>query len=194
MKRSLGTLCAITSAGLITATMAMAPAAEAATTPALKYNCSATVFGTTMAQGVWTAKVTSALPTKAKRNAIIKAAKITAKVTTSKTAADTLRSLKVKTVKGTSTAAYTATGAIVSPGKRTAALTVPTTTVPKSGTLTTTATGTGKAEKAGSKAGKITVTVGSFTAKLTTDSGFVLPVSCTLVKGQKPTLATIAVS
>lgn len=164
---------------LTAAAFSSVPTASASTTPALKYNCSAKVFGTTQSQGVWTATVSAALPAKVAKNATIPVVKITAKVNTSTSAADTLRSLSVKNVKGSSNASYTTSGAVVSPGSRTASLTVPTTSIPKTGALTTTATGTAKAEKAGKTAGSVVVKVGNFTADLTTDSGFKIPTTCT---------------
>lgn len=154
----------------------------------LKYSCSATVFETTLDQGVWTASVDVALPSQVNVGASIPAPSITAKVTTSTTAADTLRSLNVKSVRGTSAADYT-----VGTAARTADLTVPTTTVPASGAIVTNAAGKGASETAPSTPGTVPVKVGNFTATLTTDGGTVIPTKCTLQSGQDATIGSIKV-
>ncbi len=177
-------------------TMAAAPSAHAA--DGLTFSCEATVFGTTMDQGTWTAVVTTDAPDSVKVNEKMAAPKITAKVTTSTSAADTLRSLNITSVDGTSTAGYSVSGAVVKPGDRTGDLTINPTDVPDSGGLTTTATGTGEADTAGPDTGQIKVSVGDFTADIQTYQGdnksLVIPVKCTLDSGQDPVIKTIQVT
>ncbi|TWE09945.1 DUF6801 domain-containing protein [Rudaeicoccus suwonensis] len=182
---------ALLGAGM-SAAVAVAPGADAATSAKLNYNCTATVLGTKMSQGVWTATVTATTPASVTVGAAIAAPKITASVTSSTVAANTLRELGITSLTGTSTANYT-----FGTGARTVALTIPKTAVPKTGTITTSASGTGKAEVAPKTVGSIVVKIGNFTASLQTYQGTtksaLLPISCTLVAGQNTTLTTIKV-
>lgn len=177
-------------------TMAAAPQAHAA--DGLTFSCKATVFGTTMDQGTWTAVVTTDAPDSVKVNEKMSAPKITAKVTTSTSAADTLRTLGITSVDGSSKADYTVSGAVVNPGTRTGDLTIGSTKVPSSGGLSTTATGSGQPDTAGADTGQIKVSVGNFTADIQTYQGdtksLVIPVKCTLDSGQDPVIKTIQVT
>ncbi|KNX36859.1 DUF6801 domain-containing protein [Luteipulveratus halotolerans] len=158
----------------------------------LQYSCKLTDLGTVF-NDPWTAEVSADLPTEVAAGASVPGPAVTAKVTTGADAADQLRALNVKTLEGTSAAGYSLAGAVTSPGARTASLTVPQVAVPDTGVVTTTASGTGAAETAASTPGTITVSVGDFTADLTTDSGFVAHVGCTLNPDQDATLGTISV-
>lgn len=109
--------------------------ATAATTAPLQYRCEANVFGQVVQQGTWTAEVTVDLPSQVTVGAAIPAPAISAKVTTSTDAANTLRFLGETEVDGTSVAKYTLAGQ-----DRSANLTIGKTAVPTSGALTTTAT------------------------------------------------------
>lgn len=160
--------------------------AEAA--PVLNFDCTATVFGQTVDEGVWTAEVNADVPAQVTVNEAIPAPAVTATVTASQLASDNLRALGVQTIEGTSEAGYTVGGEA-----RTASLTVPQVAIPASGQIVTAASGTGQAETAPAEPGTVTVAVGDFTASLTTDSGFVIPITCTLQAGQDTTIASIAV-
>ena len=155
-----------------------------AATKSLSYACSTQVG----AAGTWTAVASVDLPTQVDVGAAIPAPKVNATVTTSTSAADQLRSLNVKTVGGTSAAEYT-----VGSNARTADLTIPTTNIPSTGPVVTSASGTGTAETAPSAPTTLAVKVGDFTATLTTDSGFILHVTCTLNAGQDTTIGSIQV-
>ena len=176
-----------------------APAAHASSSPSvsagtvsLQYSCKLTDLGTVF-NDPWTAEVSADLPAEVAAGSSVPGPAVTAKVTTGADAADQLRALNVKTVEGTSVAGYSVSGAVADPGARTADLTVPQVAVPETGVITTTASGTGAAETAASTPGTVTVSVGDFTADLTTDSGFVAHVGCTLNEGQDATLGTINV-
>lgn len=179
-------------AGALAISLSSAPSADAATSAPLDYNCEATVFGSVIPQGIWTATVTSDQPASVEVGASIPAPNISAAVTTSDSAANTLRGLGETNVSGTSVAGYTLGGE-----SRTANLTIPNTPVPAAGKLTTTASGSGQAETAPATPGTIDVKVGDFTANIQTYKGttpdLVLPVKCTLVAGQNTSLGTIAV-
>ena len=150
-------------------TMANTSTATAAT--ALQYKCKISDLGITY-NTPWTVTMTTTLPSSAKPGASIPAPTITANVTTGQDASDQMRSLNIKTVEGTSTANYTFNGKA-----ETATLTIPKTTIPASGNLTTVATGQGQAETAPTS-GSASVKAGSFTAKLTTDTGFIINLAC----------------
>lgn len=143
-------------------------------------------------QGTWTAEVTVDLPSQVTVGAAIPAPAISAKVTTSTDAANTLRFLGETEVDGASVAKYTLAGQ-----DRSANLTIGKTAVPGSGALTTTATGTGAAETAPTAPGSLEVKVGDFTASIPTyKSGtpdLLLPITCTLTAGQDATVGTIDV-
>ncbi|WP_050668380.1 DUF6801 domain-containing protein [Luteipulveratus halotolerans] len=184
--RRLGGAAVVT--GALAVSMVGLSSGDAHAATAVKYDCKATVFGTVIPQGEWTAEVTVDVPAKVEPGEAIPAPAVTAKVTTSTAAADTLRSLSVKSLSGTSAAKYTVDGTA-----RTADLTVPTTSVPATGPVVTNASGTGAAETAPSEPGTIEVKVGDFTADLKTDSGLGLPIECALKPGQNTTIATIQV-
>ena len=99
-----------------------------------------------------------------------------------------MRSLNIKTVEGTSEANYS-----VGDTDGTAKLTVANTPVPASGNLTTVAKGSGQSFTAPTTAGALAVKAGSFTATLTTDSGFVLHIGCKAAAGADTTIGTIQV-
>ena len=131
-----------------------APHADAATvTKTLTAACN--YAGTPL--GTWTVQLTADIPTTLQVGAAFPAPKITAKVTTSTAAANTLRALDVQSLQGSSPAKYSVFGAT-----QTANLTFPKTNVPASGKLVTTATGFGVAGTAPTKAGSYDVTVGDF--------------------------------
>lgn len=150
-------------------TLANTSTATAAT--ALQYKCKISDLGITY-NTPWTVTMTTTLPSSAKPGASIPAPTITANVTTGQDASDQMRSLNIKTVEGSSTANYTFNGKA-----ETATLTIPKTTIPASGNLTTVATGQGQAETAPTS-GSASVKAGSFTAKLTTDTGFIINLAC----------------
>ena len=166
--------------------------ATAATTAPLQYRCEANVFGQVVQQGTWTAEVTVDLPSQVTVGATIPAPAISAKVTTSTDAANTLRFLGETEVDGTSVAKYTLAGQ-----DRSANLTIGRTAVPTSGALTTTATGTGAAETAPTAPGSLEVAVGDFTARIQTYKNgtpdLLLPITCTLTAGQDAKVGTIDV-
>ncbi|TWE09944.1 DUF6801 domain-containing protein [Rudaeicoccus suwonensis] len=191
-RRALGSAgaAALVAAGLSTA-IAAAPSASAATSPALNYNCTVTIFGAAVPQGVWTATVTADVPTSVAPGAAIPAPSISAKVVTNAGSGDTLRFLNISSLSGTSTANYTFGGK-----EQTAQLTIPTTKVPASGVVTTVASGKGEAATAPTTAGPVVVKVGDFTADLTYTTGAAtgqMKLACNLVPGQNTTLATIYV-
>ncbi len=191
------TLAGVGTLGLLGGTVmlglgALSTSADAATSAPLKFACKATVFGTELDQGTWTAAVTVNLPAQVTVGSTIPAPAISAKVTTSTSAADTLRGLGITSVDGSSAAGYTVSGAA-----RTANLTIPTTPVPSSGGLITTATGSGQSETAPATPGSIDVKVGNFTADIQTYQGanksIFIPVKCTLNAGQDATVGSIKV-
>ena len=184
--RRLGGAAVVT--GALAVSMVGLTSGDAHAATAVKYDCKATVFGQVLDQKVWTAEVTVDVPKQVDPGEAIPAPAVTAKVTTSDYAADTLRSLGVKSVSGTSAAKYTVDGTA-----RTANLTVPSTAVPASGPIITNAKGSGAAETAPGEPGTIDVKVGDFTADLKTDGGLGLPIECALQPGQNTTIATIQV-
>lgn len=197
--RSRRTLAGLGTAGIVAGTIAVtagltAPAANAATV-SLKYHCSATVFGADLDQGVWTATVTVGLPTTVNIGDAIPAPKVTAKVTTSAASADTMRGLGVKSIDGTSDATYR-----FGNQNATAKLTIPSTTVPSSGPIVTTASGDGAAATAPSAPGDVPVTIGDFSGTLNahtstdpTVPALGLGLTCTLVPGQHTQVGVIHV-
>ncbi|WP_052593544.1 DUF6801 domain-containing protein [Luteipulveratus mongoliensis] len=186
---SVGAVGVLTAIGIVGPTAAPA---EAATSASLQYSCKLTDLGTVFTDP-WTAVVSADLPAEVPAGSGVPAPAVTATVTTGADASDQLRALNVKTLEGTSAATYSLAGAVENPGARTASLTVPQIAVPETGNIVTDASGTGVAETASATPGTVTVTVGDFTADLTTDSGFVAHVGCTLNEGQDATLGTITV-
>ena len=189
--RRVGALSGITALAFAGFALATAPTADAAEVT-LNYNCTANVFGSQVDQGVWNVTIEADIPETVEPGAEIPAPSITATVTTSPAAADTLRGLQQETVEGTSAATYTVDGA-----DRTANLTIPVTNVPDSGPITTVASGSGQAETAPETPGTVEVTVGDFTADLTARNAngdpFEIPLTCTVAEGEDTTLATIKV-
>lgn len=180
----------------VIATAAAAPAASASVVPgqssaSLNYVCSVALSdgGTPVFSNLaWTAVITATMPTSVSPGDSIPAPTITAEVTTDAGSGDNLRALGVTSVSGTSSAPYTVSGDAVNPGTRAADLTIPTTPVPASGGIVTTASGAGAAETAGAATGQITATVGSFKATLQTNLA-PLYASCDLAAGESGVLA-----
>ena len=172
----------------VIATAAAAPAASASVVPGsatatLNYTCSiaASDGGTPLYTDLaWTAVITATVPTSVAPGDAIPQPTITATVTTDAASGNNLRATNTKHISGTSNAPYEVAGSVVNPGTRAGNLTIPSTTVPAAGGVTTTATGLGLAETAGSSTGDITVTVGGFTAVLNTD-GFIPTLYATCV-------------
>ncbi|AKU18080.1 DUF6801 domain-containing protein [Luteipulveratus mongoliensis] len=194
-RRSLTKIGAATAVGgalALSMASGLASPADAATTKSLNYKCGLPDLGINFTDP-WKVVVAADLPTQVDPGASLPAPKVDATVTTGADAAAQLRALNVKTIKGTSPATYTVSGAVENPGTRTANLTIPLTNVPATGNIVTKPSGVGAAEKAAATAGTATATVGNFKAALTTDSGFVANVVCTQVAGQDATLAKITV-
>ena len=184
---------AVAAGTLVLTAGAMSSSASAATI-SLDYTCNASVFGTTLPQGTWSAKVTVGLPSQVAVGAAIPAPSVTAAVTTSTASGDTMRQLSVVTVDGTSDADYSVAGK-----DHTAALTIPSTDVPKTGAITTTASGKGEAMTAPSEPTTLPVDIGDFTGELNayqaggTSPAVTLKLDCTLVSGQNTRIGTIKV-
>lgn len=162
----------------VIATAAAAPAASASVVPGqssvgpIEVTCDLT--SPIPQTGLkWTLTLTATTPTSVSPGDVIPAPTLTAVVTTDTASGDLLRQLSVTSVSGTSSAPYTVSGAVVSPGDRTATLTVPDTKVPASGGVVSTATGIGAGETAGAAAGSIVVGVQPFTVSLTAHGGLV---------------------
>lgn len=194
--KSRRTLTGLGAVGIVAGTFALTaglsvPAANAATI-SLKYHCTASVFGADLDQGTWTAAVTVGLPNTVNIGDAIPAPKVTAKVTTSAASGDTMRGLGVKSVDGTSDAAYT-----FGSTKATAKLTIPSTPVPASGPVVTTASGNGAAATAPSTPGDIPVTIGDFSGTLnahpSTGPALGLGLTCTLLPGQNTQIGVVHV-
>ena len=158
-----------------------------AATKTVNYSCSVTDLGITFQQP-WTVSMTTDLPASVEPGATVPAPSITANVTTGDDATAQMRSLNIKTVEGTSEANYS-----VGDTDGTAKLTVANTPVPASGNLTTVAKGSGQSFTAPTTAGALAIKAGSFTATLTTDSGFVLHIGCKAAAGADTTIGTIQV-
>lgn len=194
--KSRRTLTGLGTVGIVAGTIAItaglsAPAATAATI-SLKYHCTASVFGADLDQGTWTATVTVGLPNTVNIGDAIPAPKVTAKVTTSAASGDTMRGLGVQSVDGTSDAAYK-----FGSTKATAKLTIPSTAVPASGPVVTTASGNGDAATAPSTPGDIPVTIGDFTGTLnahpSTGPALGLGLTCALLPGQNTQIGVVHV-
>lgn len=182
-------------AGTIAFTAGVGASDASAATISLKYDCTASAFGASLPQGEWTAAVTVDLPQSVNVGDKIPAPAVTAKVTTSTTAGDTMRSLQVTKINGTSDAAYT-----FGSQQATSKLTIGDTPIPTSGAITTTASGSGEAATAPSTPQDVKVNIGDFTGTLnayTASSGdspaLTLGLTCTLVKGQNTQIGVVHV-
>lgn len=154
-------------AGIGLATPASAVAAD------IEYTCSVSDLDITF-EDPWTVNLDVDVPEQVATGEEIPAPGIVATVTPGADAQERLRSLNVKTVEGPTQATYTVGGE-----ERSVELTAPTTEVPAEGNLVVEATGTGQAETAPAEDGTIDIAAGDFTSALTTDTGFVLNLSCT---------------
>ena len=97
---SVGALSLVGGAALIG--MATTASTASAATSSINYKCQLTNQGLERTfTDPWTVTMTAAVPTNVAPGAAIPAPKITAKVTTGKDAADQLRGLGVKTIRGT---------------------------------------------------------------------------------------------
>lgn len=163
----------------VIATAAAAPAASASVVPGsssigpVDVVCDVTVPLLGAQTYTWSLTLTATTPTSVAPGDSIPAPSLSASVTTDANSASGLRLLGATSVDGTSSAPYTVTGDVVgSPASRTASLTIPSTPVPASGALTTTATGAGFGETAGSASpGAITVGVSPFDIDITLHGG-----------------------
>ncbi|CAG7571759.1 hypothetical protein FB554_0050 [Barrientosiimonas humi] len=188
--RRVGALSGITALAFAGFALATAPSADAAQSAELSYTCSVPAFGITF-EDPWLVTVEGDLPESVEPGATIESPAITATVTAGEDSVQTLRSLgNTEITEGTADAGYTVDGE-----QRSASLTVQGTPipVPESGTLTVTATGTGESETAPETPGEVPVVIGDFTTALTTNTGFVAQIECSLNEGQDSTLATITV-
>lgn len=163
----------------VVATAAAAPAASASVVPGsssvgpINVVCDVTVPVLGAQTYTWSLTLTATTPTSVAPGDAIPAPSLSASVTTDDNSAAGLRLLGVTSVDGTSSAPYTVTGDVVgSPVSRTASLTIPSTPVPSSGALTTTASGVGSGETAGGTSpGAITVGVSPFDIDITVHGG-----------------------
>ncbi|UTT65589.1 hypothetical protein NMQ01_12895 [Janibacter sp. CX7] len=159
--------------GLGLAGIAVSVPANADVTGELAYSCSVPDQGIQFADP-WQVAFTLGVDETYEQGAAITAPSITAEVTPGADAHEKMRSLSIKSLEGTADAGYT-----FGETERSTTLSVAKVDVPETGDVTVVATGTGADEVAPMEDTELDITAGDFTAALTTDTGFVLKVSCT---------------
>ncbi|WP_446666152.1 DUF6801 domain-containing protein [Flexivirga sp. B27] len=167
--------------------------AHAATTTELSYSCSAPAIGLTFTDP-WTVDVETDYPTSVAAGAALHTTYLNADVTLGDDAAIQFRALGVGSWSGSAKLSYAVSGAVTTPGDRSAELTVDTTTMPATGPVTTTATGTAADETAAAEPGTATVAAGDLTADLTTDAGVPIQIECSLPDNADATIASVQVT
>ncbi|GAA8850989.1 hypothetical protein DUHN55_36210 [Helicobacter pylori] len=160
-------------AGLGLTGIAVSVPANADVTGELAYSCAVSDLGIQFTDP-WKVAFTLGVDETYEQGAAITAPSITAAVTPGTDAHEKMRSLSIKSLEGTSDASYTFGGT-----ERSATLEVAKVDVPEAGDVTVVATGAGADEVAPMEDTELDITAGDFTAALTTDTGFVLKVSCT---------------
>lgn len=156
---------------------AAAPKADALVyPPGIWFDCTGQ-FGGTIPLGTWGAEISTTAPSHVEPGATIPDISVTAKVTASTVATDTLRNLENVTVEGTSDAPYKVFG-----NTYTAKLTIPVTDIPATGNLVTVAKGTAPGTTAPTTPKDYPITVDGFTATITATNKQgqkpVIPVTC----------------
>ena len=181
-------------AGLTMAGVALAAPAHATTSAPLSYTCSLPDANGYTFSDPWTVTVDTAYPTTVAAGSAISTAHFNASITVGADAAAQLRALKVGSWSGSVKFSYAVGGDVATAGNRSTTLTVPETTLPASGPIVTTATGSAGDEQAGDGAGTATVVAGDFTAAVKSDAGVPVNVDCSLRPGQDATLASVQVT
>ena len=114
-------------------------------------------------QEVWDVVAETTIPVSVPPNTSLSAPPLTTTVTTSVTAADTLRTFAVTSVNGSASPTYVISGSVVNPGPRVAVLSVPDIDTPATGGIVTVAAGNAQPETS-TTAGSITQNIGKFSS------------------------------
>jgi hypothetical protein len=195
--KSLRGLAAVAAAAALTGVALFTGAGSAsAATLTLNYSCTFPLIG---AQTIGVV-ITGTAPTSAVVGHPTAAFPLSTTVGVPATATEGLNLVGSKTISGTASASSTLNNSPAAPLGITGPLTIPTTTVPASGTFNVVATGTAPSETL-TQAGTASITVGNFTTTLTprnssggTTALGTFTVTCTQVAGQNNTLASFPVT
>ncbi|WP_265446132.1 DUF6801 domain-containing protein [Flexivirga meconopsidis] len=200
LRRSAAIAAPILAAGLATA--AVAPSAQAAPGPTKTYTASLSMGCKATSPiavdlGTWTGSVSVDLPSSAASGDQLAPPPLKATINVPGSATSAMSLIGAKNIlSGTAKAPYSVTGAVASPGNRSANLTVANTPIPITGgqPVTTTATGVGQAETASGSGNAVVQIQSPISIALVTDSPTSPNVAVTCTLPSPVTLATIPVS
>lgn len=178
---------------LSSAANAVSATAPTSTTTSLKYDCSTTKGGFKIGLGTWGATLGIVAPLTAAKKSTLTATSLTAAITIPSSTTSLLRLVGVSSLSGTANVAYTASGAVATPGARSTVVNLATVKVPASGSFAASLSGGPITETTSASAGTATFTIGGLAGTLKTNSGKSLPITCTPSAGQSLVVLKVTV-